>query len=219
MLFGLQPLLYIDPNGWITRKVFAYWETDHRVIITSMISTIFNRLVRRFQNARSKRFVFQHIHELVALATIYGISWKDHIFNRSIYLLLNNKFRDMKFFLTDQVKKFDNNTRFVCCQALKQANWLSSRSHFCERKSTNRKGVRPKYPYLDLSRFGTFDGINPDLSIYEQYCKYIEKFSLCIDRSLLDNKYVKGQEDVNAVVDYPLKYGSQQFDAGIQLLN
>jgi len=184
---GVYPLPYIDKFGYVSRVLIGYWNTDFRSILTSMISTIFNRLIRRFQMLRNNKFCFDHWREMVACATIYAMNQNRHTLNRGTYLLKTGRFRDLKFFLSNCIQRFDNNTRFVCCQALKQADWLSSRSHIlCNRKSSNN-GKRVKYPYIDLSKFECLTS-NQDFPMKAVSDAFVEKYQLIIDKNIIGIK-------------------------------
>jgi predicted transcriptional regulator len=182
---SVLPIRYIDPRGYITRHVFAYWNTDFRSILTTTIATVFDRLVRRFKRLRSEQFVFRHWIKLVAIATIYSFVEKDHIINRSIFLLKTSRFPDLKYFLSDCLRRMDSYTRFVSCQALKQADWLSSRSRKTARKSRDELY---KFPYFDISKYESLNNVKVDrnFALSFLYRNYIAKNQITID---LDTKY------------------------------
>jgi len=178
---SVLPLRYIDPHGNLTNRIFAYWDTDFRALLASMISTVYDRITRYFRRLRSERFCYQHNKELVAVATIYVFADNLHLLKRSIYLLKNKKFHDLRFFLSDRLKRLDNNTRFVCCQALKQADWLSSRATKVSRKSRDKNF---KFPIFDFRKFESGDEKftdMADLSLCFLYRNYINRFQLIIN--------------------------------------
>jgi hypothetical protein len=189
---AVYPINYIDSKGFVTNHTFAYWYTDFRNILTTKISTIFNRLTRRFQRLFNDKFCFLHWRELVACATIYSFNENIHFLTRSIFLLKTLRFRDFRFFLYDRLKRLDNNTRFVCCQALKQADWLSSRSTNVGRKSRDKSF---KYPLFDFRKYEFLEHkYTSDIALNGLIRSYLKDKTLTLDLSVF--KDLKANESL-----------------------
>jgi len=147
---SIYPLEYIAPDGRFSYINFGEWKTNYPNLLTTCISTIFARLANKYARRKGEKFVQGKCMELVAIATIYALTRNEHFFNRCNYLLRNKMSPILNGYLISSVTKLDDNTRFVLCQAWRQAYWLCSRSN----KVVSREATEGFYHKLfDLKKF------------------------------------------------------------------
>jgi len=168
------PLEFIDKRGRFSQFTFAFWETKFSCILTTYISTIFDRLSRKYRLKKDEKFVRDHCDELVACATIYAMTRNEHFFNKFQFLLKHKHLRSsLKGFLIHSVSKLDKNTRFVFCQVWKQTHWLSSRS---KTLSDSARRGRRTYPIFDLRKLNP-----PSKFIWDPFRTIIRKYGSSSD--------------------------------------
>jgi hypothetical protein len=123
---GTFKLPYIDSQGRFTSYTTYNWTIDFRIYISSIISTVFDRIKKYWIKKKGKGFVRKFWKELVIFSTIYSLTRNNHYFSRMHFLLRRRMRRDIKLFSTCFVKKLGIDTKVIITHVLKQTLWLSS---------------------------------------------------------------------------------------------
>jgi len=148
---GTYVLPYIDQYGRITNYKTYSWKIDFRIYISSIISTVLDRVKSYWRRKKSKAFVREFRKELVIFSTIYSLTRDNHYFSRMNFLLRRRMRRDISAFSTCFVKKLGIDTKVIITHALKQAMWLSSSSNrniaWIPRDQLYKRGKR-RFPIL-----------------------------------------------------------------------
>lgn len=126
---GVLSVPFIDFLGRFTGYRVYRWDCDPRALVTTTIATVTRRLLNYCRRHNSKRTVNRLSKQLVGAATYYVLSKNSYFWDRVLFFSRDlekrgNLISKLRLFFSS---KWDDDKRFVCSQALYQANWLLSR--------------------------------------------------------------------------------------------
>jgi len=138
---------FIDELGRITGHTLYRWSCDPRSLITTVVATISNRLVRFCRRHNPWHIVRGHLKALLEASAYYAFSKNSYFWDRVLHFSRNLKKRGNLIRSTrlSFSSKWDDNKRFVYSQVTFQTNWLLFRafrprdkSHFFNERRHSR---------------------------------------------------------------------------------
>lgn len=146
---------FIDRLGRFSGHAVYSWSCDPRSLISTVTSTIANRLVS-YAKRHNKWFVIKrYLRPMLEAAAYYAFSKNLHFWDRILYFVRNltkcgKLIHRLRLFFTS---KWDDNKRFVYSQVIFQTNWLLFRasrprdkSHFFKKGGSCRWGNPSEAP-------------------------------------------------------------------------
>lgn len=147
---------YIDELGRFSGCNLYKWNTDPRIIVSSIVSTIYQRLLKHTikHNRTDVMRVFRAHQLILKCATYYALTKNLYFLNRILFLLKNlrKNISIIQKLCTWFACKMDDSRRFVFSQVYIQTNWLTFRVARPRDKSLVR-GVRTETSWGDSRRF------------------------------------------------------------------
>lgn len=121
---------YIDRLGRFTGTTLYKWSCDPRSLVTTVISTVANRILTYARRHNKSHVVKQYSKALLGAAAYYSMSRNSHFWDRILFfcrnLQKNGKLvHKTRLFFSS---KWDDNKRFVISQVIFQTNWLLFRA-------------------------------------------------------------------------------------------
>lgn len=123
---------YIDNRGRFTGYNLYNWSADPRSVISTVISTIYSRLLKYTlkTNNGQHRIIYRSHKVILMVAAYYAITKNLYILNRVLVLLKQFKRNKNTIhrIVTSATFDMDTSKRFVYSHACYQAQWLTSRA-------------------------------------------------------------------------------------------
>jgi len=121
---------YIDELGRFSGCTLYNWNTDPRAIVSSITSTIYQRLMKFSLRHNHKRLVYRASQLLLKCAGYYALSKNSYFMDRVLFFLRNLGERKnlIHKFYTRFACKLNDSRRFVFSQICSQINWLTFRA-------------------------------------------------------------------------------------------
>lgn len=117
---------YIDKLGRFTGHLVYRWSCDPRSLVSTIVSTIANRLLRYCRRHNHARVVRRFSKTIVGAAAYYAFTKNSYFWDRVLFFSRNLEKRGtlihrLRLYFSS---KWDDNKRFVISQVIFQTNWL-----------------------------------------------------------------------------------------------
>jgi hypothetical protein len=142
---------FIDKLGRFTGTTLFKWSCDPRSFVSSVVSTIANRIVNRAKHYNDMRLVVRNSDRLVRAAYYYAISKNSYFWDRILFFTkdLEKHGKRIHTMVLKYVLKTDAHKRFVYGHVCSQTKWLLFR---VERPRDKSAIMRRTLPLLSFDR-------------------------------------------------------------------
>lgn len=121
---------FIDRLGRYTGQLIYKWSCDPRSLITTVCSTIADRLIKYCRRHNEWKTIRRFLKPLFAAASYYAFTKNSYFWDRILFFSRNLEkmgklIHKVRLFFSS---KWDDNKRFVYSQVIFQTNWLLFRA-------------------------------------------------------------------------------------------